>query len=70
MTKEERLLATTTLPMEPTIDDTTHTIDPKLCTTSEEEMMVWAYIMTQYNLKPGLRKFGARGATAAIKELT
>ena len=56
--------------MEPTIDDTTHAIDPKLCTTSQEEMMVWAYIMTQYNLKPGLRKFGARGATAAVKELT
>ena len=26
--------------------------------------------MTQYNLKPGLRKFGARGETAAISELT
>ncbi len=26
--------------------------------------------MTQYNLKPGLRKFGKRGMTAAIKELT
>ena len=70
MTKEERLLATTTLPMEPTIDDTTHAIDPKLCATSQEEMMVWAYIMTQYNLKPGLRKFRARGATTGVKELT
>ncbi len=63
MTKEERLLATTTSPMEATIDDATHKIDPKLCTTSQEEMMVWAYMMTQYNLKPGLRKFG-------VKELT
>ena len=70
MTKEERLLATTTSPMEATIDDATHKIDPKLCTTSQEEMMVWAYMMTQYNLKPGLRKFGARGVTAAVKELT
>ena len=26
--------------------------------------------MTQYNLKPGLRKFGARGARAAVDELT
>jgi hypothetical protein len=26
--------------------------------------------MTQYNLKPGLRKFGVRGATAAIDKLT
>jgi hypothetical protein len=70
MTKEERLLATMTSPMEPTIDDTMHKIDPKLCTTSQEEMMVWTYLMTQYNLKPGLRKFGARGVTAAVKELT
>ena len=70
MTKEERLLAMTILPMEPRIDDTMHAIDPKLCTTSQEEMMVWAYIITQYNLKPGLRKFGARGVTAAVKELT
>jgi len=70
MTKEERLLATTTSPMEATIDDAMHKIDPKLFTTSQEEMMVWAYMMTQYNLKPGLRKFGARGVTAAVKELT
>ena len=26
--------------------------------------------MTQYNLKPGLRKFDQRGQTAAVKELT
>ena len=26
--------------------------------------------MTQYNLKPGLRKFGERGAKAAMAELT
>jgi len=54
--------------MEATINDAQ--IDPKVCTTSQEEMMVWAYMMTQYNLKPGLRKFGARGVTAAVKELT
>jgi len=70
MTREERLLATTTLPMEPTIDDTMHKIDPELCTTSQEEMMVWGCLMTQYNLKPGLRKFGARGVSTAVKELT
>jgi hypothetical protein len=57
MTKEERLLATTTSPIEPMIDDTMHEIDPELCTTSQEEMMVWGYLMMQYNLKPGLRKF-------------
>ena len=56
--------------MEAKIDDATHKIDPKLCTTSQEEMMVWAYMMTQYNLKPGFRKLGARGVTAAVKELT
>jgi hypothetical protein len=70
MTKKERLLATMTSPMEATIDDAMHKIDPKLCTTSQEEMMVWAYMMRQYNLKPGLRKFGAMGVTAAVKELT
>ena len=57
MTREERLLATTTSPMEAMIDDAMHKIDPKLCTTSQEEMMVWAYMMTQYNLTPDLRKF-------------
>jgi len=41
-----------------------------MTTSSEEELQVWAYIMTQYNLKPGLRKFGKRGQTAAVKELT
>jgi len=55
MTKEERLLATTTSPMEPTIDNTMHEIDPELCTMSQEEIMVWEYLMTQNNLKPGLR---------------
>ena len=70
MTNEERLLAMMTSPMEAMIDDATHKIDPKLCTKSQEEMMVWAYMMTQYNLKPSLRKFGARGVTAAVKELT
>ena len=37
---------------------------------SQEEMMVWGYLVTQYNLKPGLRKFGTRGVSAAVKELT
>jgi hypothetical protein len=32
-------------------------------------MKVWAYLMTQYNLKPGLRKFGAKGTVAALDEL-
>ena len=51
-------------------DDTEHIIDNQLVTESEDELKIWAYIMTQYNLKPGLRKFGARGTTAAMDELT
>jgi hypothetical protein len=42
-----------------------------MCTTSEEELGVMAYLLTQYNLKPGLRKFGAKGEKAALnKEMT
>ena len=52
------------------VDDTVHQIDPELHTTSEDEIAVWGYLMTQYNLKPGLRKFGKQGETAAISELT
>ena len=29
-----------------------------------------AYLLTQYNLKPGLQKFGVGGETAALKEMT
>jgi hypothetical protein len=52
------------------IDETKHTIDPVLVMESEDEMKMWGYLMTQYNLKPGLRKFGEKGATAAMDELT
>ena len=51
-------------------DDTNHIVDEQLVTESEDELKVWAYVMTQYNLKPGLCKFGARGTTAAVDELT
>jgi len=54
----------------PTVDDTVYRCDKTMTTTSKEELHVWAYIMTQYNLKPGLSNFGQRGQTAAIKELT
>jgi hypothetical protein len=37
--------------------NTEHSLDPVLTTESEEEMKVLAYIMMQYNLKPGLWKF-------------
>ena len=62
--------ATTRTGTTATRDDTEHIIDKDLVTKSEDEFKVWAYVMTQYNLKPGLRKFGARGATAALDELT
>jgi len=52
------------------VDDTVHQVDPEFHTTSEDEMAVWGCLMTQYNLEPGPRKFGTRGETAAISELT
>ncbi len=52
------------------VDDTVYQVDPEVHTTSEDEIAVWGYLMTQYNLKPGLRKFGEQGETAAISELT
>jgi hypothetical protein len=71
MTIEEQLLATTaSTSLKEMVDDMTHDIDRDLCTTSEDEMRVWAYLMVQYNLKPGLRKFGSRGEEAAVKELS
>jgi hypothetical protein len=41
-----------------TIDDTIHRNDPEMTTISEDEIKVWGYLMTQYNLMPGLKKFG------------
>jgi len=71
MTKEERLMATTmTTTSKSFVDDTTHRVDREMCTRSEDELGVMAYLMTQYNLKPGLQKFGSRRQTAAVKELT
>jgi hypothetical protein len=71
MTTAERMLATTTTPTPNTfIDDVEHPVDQEMCTTSADELGVMAYLLTQYNLKPGLRKFGSRGQTAAVKELT
>ena len=70
MTREEMMHATTYTQKEPGIDNTEHTVDPKLLTNSEDEMKVWGYLMTQYNLKPGLRKFGAKGQSAVIDERT
>ncbi len=43
---------------EPEVDCTQHIMDSELVTESKDEMKVWGYLMTQYNLKPGLREFG------------
>jgi hypothetical protein len=72
MLKEEQLLATTTDNVLECnrIDEVDHEIDPKMGTNSEDEVKVWGYMMTQYNLKAGLQKFGEKGASAAVEELT
>ena len=69
-TKEERMHTTTWMGTTRRQDDTEHIIDNHLVMESEDELKVWAYVMTQHNLKPILRKFGARGATAAADKLT
>jgi hypothetical protein len=72
MTKKEQTMAMTlsTNLVKDTINNTTHRNNPKMTTTSEDKIKVWGYIMTQYNLMPGLKKFGIQGETAAVKELT
>ncbi len=67
----ERILGTSSLSLvEPFIDDTIHSVDNAMTTTLEDELKVWGYVMTQYNLKPGLRKFGNKGEMAAVNEIT
>jgi len=70
MTQEERLLAMTTTASKPFVDDAAHRVDQAICTTLEEGLGVMAYLLTQYNVKPGLHKFGTRGEKAALKEMT
>ena len=69
-TKEERVHATTWTGTSMTQDDTEHVIKKDLVMQSEDEFTVWAYVMAQYNLTPGLCKFGERGVTATVDELT
>jgi hypothetical protein len=52
------------------LDDVKHKSDKEMTTSDEHKVVVWAYLMTQYNLKPGLHKFGAKGEQAAMSELT
>ena len=52
------------------INDTDHIIDPDLIAQNLDEGAVWGYLMTQYGLKAGLRKYNKRADKAAVKELT
>ena len=40
-----------------------------MITQSEDEIAVFAYLITQYNLKSGLREFGKKEVLAAENEL-
>jgi hypothetical protein len=71
MPKGEQILGTTSSSLvKPLIDDTIHRADDAMTTTLEDELKVWGYLMTQYNLKPGLRKFGNKEEMAAVNKLT
>jgi hypothetical protein len=52
------------------LDDTVHEVDKELMTMHKHKIAVWGYLMTQYNLKLGLCKFGIKGTEAAVSELT
>ena len=60
--------ATTTSTLD--IDDAEHIVDTALMMANADKIAVWGYLMTQYNLKAGLMKFGDKAAHAAIMELT
>jgi hypothetical protein len=51
------------------IDDKEHESNKELTMSDKLEVAVWAYLMTQYNLKPGLLKFGVKGEQTAVSEL-
>jgi hypothetical protein len=52
------------------INNAVHVVDKELMTTHKHKLAVWGYLITQYNLKPGLCKFGEKGAEVAVSELT
>jgi hypothetical protein len=60
MTREERIHARTWSGTGQAVDDVVHTIDKELVTNLEDKLKVWAYVMTQYNLKPGFANSGRR----------
>ena len=47
-----------------------HDQDSELVTHSKDEMSMMKYLLTQYNLKAGLKHFGEKGIAAAKGELT
>ena len=52
------------------LDDVEHEQDSELVTQSEDEIAVMKYLLTQYNLKAGLKQFGEKGIAAAKGNLT
>jgi hypothetical protein len=65
MVKEQMHMTTVTIE----IDNAEHVVDKELMMTHKHKIVVWGYLMTQCNLKPGLCKFGKTGAKAAVSEL-
>ncbi len=51
------------------INNAEHMVDKELMRTHKLKIAVWGYLMTQYNLKPGLHKIGKKGPEAAVSEL-
>ena len=52
------------------LNDVEHDQDSELVTQLEDEMAVMKYLLTQYNLKVGLRHFGEKWIADAKGELT
>ena len=52
------------------LDDAKQVQDPELITESKDKMAVMEYLLTQYNLKAGLKHFGDKGVAAAESKLT
>ena len=52
------------------LDDVEYDQDLELVTQLEDKMAVMKYLLTQYNLKAGLRHFGEKGVAASEGELT
>ena len=52
------------------LNDVEHEQDSELITKSEDKMSVMKYLLTQYNLKAGLKHFGEKGIAASKGKLT